>query len=344
MLSWEKGCWPKPWCQQHVYRFKKYILQIYGFVFRECQKANTENHPWSSLKYVAWHTLGGGTELGRKRFTWLKELFFQCVAVLNTKIMSKRHGKIWRNPFGAVRGQTLFPWTRIQTQGAHEWYTHVDVVPWVCIGQNKCGCTQIPVCHSHLFERVLLGYHSALLFFPHITRKSSGEIPTLNSTWKNLFLVFIWQVPLCPEAWLAAGALPCKASCHVEQITILAFGTTLYLWGRVLPNLSCSPCSRWDLSRRLRTPAQALLQNMCLWPHILALPLLCTASVTSQVLMKKSSRFLPHWLHSAFPPAAASIPCITSLEGGIIQGQSIFICCKDIWYSNVFQTSSTHLY
>lgn len=42
-------------------------------------------------------------------------------------------------------------------------------------------------------------------------------------------------------------------------------------------------------------------------------------------------------------PSAGSIPCITSLEGGIIQRQSIFIWCKDVWNSKLFQTSSTHL-
>lgn len=249
---------------------------------------------------------------GKEKIYMTERAFsFQCVAILNTKIMSKRHGKIWRNPFGAVRGQTLFPQTRIQTQGAHEWCTHVDVVPWLCIGQDKCGCTQMPVCHSHLFERVLLGYHNALLFLSHITGKSSGEIPTLNSTWKNLFLVFIWQVPLCPEAWLAAGGLPCKASCHVEQTPILAFGTTLYLWGRVPPRLPCSPCSRWEFSGRLRTPARALLQNMCLWPHILALPLLCTASMTSQALTKK--RKVAVSCLTGFTQCMSSCSCLHSL-------------------------------
>lgn len=125
-----------------------------------------------------------------------------------------------------------------------------------------------------------------VLVLPHITGKSSREISTSNKTWKKLFLVFIWQVPLCPGARLPAGALPCKASCHVEQISILAFGITLYLWGRVPPRLSCSPCSRWESSGRLRTPAQALLQDMCLWLHILALPL-SSALMTSQALIKK---------------------------------------------------------
>lgn len=156
---------------------------------------------------------------------------------------------------------------------------------------HKCQC----VTHTS-FRESFWATQCVVLLLPHITGKFSMEISTLNTTWKKLFLVFVWQVPLCPEAWLATGALPCKASHHVEQI--LAFGVTLYLWGRVPPRLSCSSCSRWESSGRLGTPAQALPQDMCLWPHILALPLLCSASMTSQALTKKGSCFLPLWLYT----------------------------------------------
>lgn len=43
--------------------------------------------------------------------------FFQCKAILNMRNMNKSHGRMWRNPSGAARGQILFPWTWIQMQG-----------------------------------------------------------------------------------------------------------------------------------------------------------------------------------------------------------------------------------
>lgn len=50
-------------------------------------------------------------ERGRREEVYVTEkAFFQCVAVLVIKIMSKSHGRTWGNPFGAVRGQILFPW------------------------------------------------------------------------------------------------------------------------------------------------------------------------------------------------------------------------------------------
>lgn len=124
-----------------------------------------------------------------------------------------------------------------------------------------------------------------VLFLPHTIGKFSMEISTLNRTWTKLFLAFIWKMPLCPEAWLAAGALPCKASHHMEQIPISGLSLS------ASEEESCSSCSRWVSSGRLRTPAQALLQDMCLWPHILALPLLSSVSMTSQALS---------WLHSLY--------------------------------------------
>lgn len=57
---------------------------------------------------------------------------------------------------------------------------HGDEVHWLCMGQDKCGWTQMPVCHSHLFERVLLGFHSAVFYF-FLT--SQGSLPGKSLHW-----------------------------------------------------------------------------------------------------------------------------------------------------------------
>lgn len=117
------------------------------------------------------------------------KLFFRYVAALNTKSMSKSHGRMWGNPFGAVRGQTLFPWTRVYMQCAH--YR-------TCVRMWSTGSvlsrTQMPMHYSHLSERVLLGSCDTLGFF-FLTAKSSWGITTLNRIWKKLFLIFIWPLP-----------------------------------------------------------------------------------------------------------------------------------------------------
>lgn len=56
----------------------------------------------------------------------------------------------------------------------------VDEVHWLCIGQDKCGWMQMPVCHSHLLERVLLGYYSALFYF---CLTAQGSLPGKSLHW-----------------------------------------------------------------------------------------------------------------------------------------------------------------
>lgn len=114
------------------------------------------------------------------------KLFFQYVAALNTKSMSKSHGRMWGNPFGAVRGQTLFPWTRVYMQCAH---LCAAVVHWLCTVQDtNASALLAPLRES---PPGLLWYIGG--FF--LTAKSSWGITTLNRIWKKLFLIFIWPLP-----------------------------------------------------------------------------------------------------------------------------------------------------
>jgi len=102
--------------------------------------------------------------VGREGFYVTERAFFLCAAVLNMRNMSKSHGRMWGNPFWAVRGQTLFPWTWNLNAGCALVNLSADMVHGLCTSWDERGRTQMPVHHSHCSERVLLGSYNTLGF------------------------------------------------------------------------------------------------------------------------------------------------------------------------------------
>lgn len=108
----------------------------------------------------------------------------------------------------------------------------VDVVHWPCISQDKCGWTQMPVCHSHLFER-LLGYHSALFCF-FLT--SQGSLPGKSLHWTGHGKKYSWiKNSFYLTSAIVLWGLTCSWSSAMQSIMPRGINSHSGFWHHSLP-------------------------------------------------------------------------------------------------------------